>query len=132
MNGEADEWLCYAAENLRTCQLCLEDGLYNASLQNAQQATEKALKATALLFGLPPRKTHSIQDLVRELEITGVEPMLTDGECALLDSIYLPSKYPLGSVLPNYDPNLEIAMQCLSIAEKCVLDARRRRNHGAC
>jgi len=27
----------------------------------------------------------------------------------LLDSVYLPSKYPLGSVLPHFDPDAEIA-----------------------
>lgn len=47
-------------------------------------------------------------------------------ECDLLDSIYLPSKYTLGSVLPYFEPDEKICRQCLDIAEK-TMDAVRRR-----
>ena len=39
-------------------------------------------------------------------------------ECDLLDSIYLPSKYPLGGVLPDFEPDMEICTQCMAIAER--------------
>ena len=36
-------------------------------------------------------------------------------EKALLDTIYLPSKYPLGSVLPAFTPDAHTARQCLAV-----------------
>ncbi|MBI5417204.1 hypothetical protein HZA55_04575 [Candidatus Poribacteria bacterium] len=42
----------------------------------------------------------------------------TEEDCEFLDSIYLPSKYPIGSVLPYYEPNLEICNQGIDIASK--------------
>ena len=54
--------------------------------------------------------------------------MNDDDECDLLDSVYLPSKYPLGSVLPRFDPDEEAARQCLAIAERTVGCARNALN----
>jgi hypothetical protein len=34
----------------------------------------------------------------------GLDPALTEDEADLLDTVYLPSKYPLGSVLPAFEP----------------------------
>ena len=65
MSDEAGTWLRYAEENLRSARLLLEHGLLNPCLQNAQQAVEKALKATLIARAIPVRGTHSIQDLVR-------------------------------------------------------------------
>jgi hypothetical protein len=39
-------------------------------------------------------------------------------ECDLLDSIYLPSKYPLGSALPNFVPGTELCERCVSIVRR--------------
>ena len=39
-------------------------------------------------------------------------------ECDLLDSVYLPSKYPLGGALPDFDPDQTVCRQCLCIAER--------------
>lgn len=105
MSDEAHSWLEYARENLRAAKLCLDNGLYNPSLQNAQQAAEKALKALCLARGFPLHKTHNISGLRNTLRGPGVDAGLSDEECELLDSVYLPSKYPLGSVLPDYNPD---------------------------
>ncbi len=40
-----------------------------------------------------------------------------DYSCEFLDSIYLPSKYPLGSVLPLYEPDIKICNNGISIAQ---------------
>jgi len=34
-----------------------------------------------------------------------------------IDSIYLSSKYPVGSALPNYYPDESICLKCLKIME---------------
>jgi len=123
MSDEARAWLRYAEENLRVAALCLEADLYNPSLRNAQQAVEKALKAICLERRLPLKKTHSIGELAHILRETDIGGVLTDNDSALLDAIYLPSKYPLGSVLPDFEPDRAIAERCLSLAKETLREA---------
>jgi len=120
MSAEGRQWLAYAAENRQVASLCLDSGLFNASLQNAQQTVEKTLKAMGLTSGLPLKKTHSISELRRDLLQAGRDPGLTEDESDLLDTIYLPSKYPLGSVLPAFEPDCETARRCLAIADRVL------------
>ena len=124
MNDEAKDWLSYAEENLRVAALTLKSRLLNSCIQNAQQATEKALKTLALARRLPLKKTHSIRELRDDLALAGLPTELSDDECDLLDSVYLPSKYPMGSVLPRFDPDERLARQCFQIAERIVACAR--------
>jgi len=124
MNDEAGEWLAYAEENLRVATLTLESRLLNSCIHNAQQATEKALKTLCFTRGLPLKKTHSIRELRDDLAKAGTAIELSDDECDLLDSVYLPSKYPVASVLPRFYPDQRIAQQCLGIAERVLACAR--------
>ncbi len=77
MSAEAHQWLAYARENRQVAALSRESGLFNPSLQNAQQ----------------------------------------------LDTIYLPSKYPLGSVLPAFEPDAQTAEHCLAIVDRVLAAA---------
>jgi hypothetical protein len=43
---------------------------------------------------------------------------MKDYECDFLDTIYLPSKYPLFGVLPDFNPSEEIRSHGLKITEK--------------
>jgi len=125
MNDEAKEWLAYAEETLRVATLALESRLLNSCIHNAQQATEKALKTLCFTRGLPLKKTHSIRELRDDLAKAGHAVGLSDDECDLLDSVYLPSKYPVASVLPRFYPDERIARQCLAIAQEVLASARR-------
>jgi HEPN domain-containing protein len=88
LNGEAGRgWLKYAKENLQLAAIALESGLLNPSLQNSQQAVEKALKAVWTGLGKPLRKTHCVADLAEDLASSGLDTGLTPEECDLLDSI---------------------------------------------
>jgi HEPN domain-containing protein len=116
MSDEAAHWLRYAEENRQTAELCIKNHLYNPAIQNAQQAVEKSLKALCLHAELPIRKTHSIGGLWRDLLRENIDCGLNDESCDLLDAVYLPSKYPLGSALPEFDPDPVIARQCINIA----------------
>ncbi len=110
----------YAEENLRSAKVLCESHLYNPALNNAQQAVEKALKALLIERSVRFRKTHSINELRRLVFDAGIRIELNEDECDLLDSIYLPSKYPLGSALPDYSPDLSICSQCISVAERVL------------
>ena len=126
MSDEARQWIRYARENLRVAEMCLDSGVLNPSLQNAQQAVEKALKAMSLLAGLPLKRTHSIQELRRDLQGRGIEVGLMDEDCELLDSIYLPSKYPLGSALPDFEPDMALCRRCVKLARELAATAEQR------
>jgi HEPN domain-containing protein len=118
MNDETRQWLRYADENLQSAQLLLDHRLFNPCLQNAQQAVEKSLKAALIERAIPLRRTHSINELVKMLAASDMTIDITEEDCDLLDSIYIPSKYPLGSALPNFEADEEICRQCVDIAAR--------------
>lgn len=117
MKDETKNWLEYANENLLSAQL-LAGRLFNPCLQNVQQAVEKVLKALLVESDIKFLKTHSITELVGLLVKNGKSINITQDDCELLDSIYLPSKYPLGGVLPDFEPDEKTCQKCLEIAER--------------
>lgn len=118
MRNETLKWLEYAEENLASAKVLLDSDLYNPCLQNVQQAVEKLLKALLIESGFKFRKTHSIGELVTGLLQFGLSVSLSDEEIDLLDSIYLPSKYPVGSALPDFNPDHAICRRCIDIAQR--------------
>ena len=117
MKDEAGVWFEYAEENLESAKILVRSSLYNPCLQNVQQSIEKFLKALFAELSLSIIKTHSILKLRNILIEKSVRIDLTEDECDLLDTIYLPSKYPLGSVLPDFNPDQDICMECIEIAD---------------
>ena len=122
MNDEYSQWQRYADENLEMARLALEHKYYNACLQNVQQAVEKYLKAALLYNKSRFPKTHNIEMLSQQLTDLGIEPSISDEEAELLDTIYIPSKYPLGNALPDFVPDKEIGKQCLEIADRLKIN----------
>ncbi len=118
MKEETKKWLTYGYENLQSASLLLESELFNPCLQNVQQGVEKLLKAVLVELAIKIRKTHSISELTIVLADKGIKIDITEDECDLLDSIYLPSKYPLESVIPDFKPDLKICRQCIDTAER--------------
>lgn len=126
MKNEWRQWFQYAEENYRVAALCFDSGLFNACVQNTQQAVEKALKALGLMAGLPLKRTHSIAELVADLRRAGVEIEFSEDDVDLLDSVYLPSKYPLGLALPDFYPDRNLAQRCLALANRIIGEVRGR------
>jgi HEPN domain-containing protein len=118
MSGESTHWVVFADENLAVARLALEGGYFNACLQNAQQAVEKYLKAALLAKDVGFQKTHSVETLNRRLLESDVQTGLLEEDCDLLDTIYVPSKYPVGSVLPDFNPDYETCNRCVELAER--------------
>ncbi len=125
MKDETRVWLSYAEENLKAAKVLLEKNLYNPCLQNMQQSVEKILKALLLEKSHSQRKTHSITELVHLLANQQIIICLSDEDCDLLDSIYLPSKYPLGGVLPDFEPDVELCLRCVTLAEDVMRQVQR-------
>ncbi|MDP3283968.1 MAG: HEPN domain-containing protein [Desulfobacterales bacterium] len=118
MKDETAIWLEYAAENLASAQILLDSGLFNSCLQNIQQCVEKLLKAVLVEFYSNLVKTHNISKLKQILTEKGTDINITNDECDLLDTIYLPSKYPIGRVIPEYNPDADICRDCIAIASR--------------
>lgn len=126
MKKETEEWLKFADENLKSAEILLENGLYNPSLQNAQQAIEKYLKSIMIEIEIGSFKTHSIREIVNKIYETNISIDISDDDIDLIDSIYLPTKYPLVSVLPEFVPDYQISKYCLDMAVK-VKDAVKKK-----
>ena len=121
MNDETKVWLQYAEENFESAKVLLDSKLFNPCLQNIQQAIEKSLKAILIERSIRLKKTHSILELkqiIEERNLFIVE--LSEDDCDFLDSIYLPSKYPLMSVLPDFEPNENICDKGIMLADKVL------------
>ena len=118
MKDEIPAWLSYADENLDVAELSLANDHLNACLHNSQQAVEKYLKALIIEHDLPFRKTHAIYTLWQELTEHGIQSGLTEEDCDLFDAVYMPSRYPLFSVLPDAVPDLETCEKCIRIARR--------------
>ena len=116
MKNETAIWLNYAAENLESARILPDSGLFNPCLQNIQQCVEKSLKAVLVEISADLIKTHSISRLKQMLIENSVAINITDEECDILDTLYLPSKYPIGSVIPEYNPHEDICRDCIEIA----------------
>jgi HEPN domain-containing protein len=117
MKGETAIWVKYAEENLKSARLLLEAGYLNTCLQNIQQSIEKYIKALIVEKSGTLKKTHSVNDLKLILNDLNIVFILSDEEIELIDSIYLPSKYPLGNVLPDGFPDPDICLRCIVISE---------------
>ena len=125
MKDDTRAWLTYAGENLAAAEILLKQGLYNPCLQNVQQSVEKSLKALLFEKAHSQLKTHSIAELVRILSQHQIPVRLSQEDCDLLDSIYLPSKYPLGGVLPHFEPDASLCSQCMSLAKILMTQVQR-------
>ncbi len=124
MKSETKLWLNYADENFQSAKVLLDSFLFNPSLQNSQQAIEKYLKAYFIENGLKLQKTHSIFSLVEVIKTEDVFIDISEDDIDLIDSIYMTSKYPFGSVLPDFEPNEDICKRCIDIADRVKQDIK--------
>jgi len=115
MKDETSLWLKYAKENLDSAILLLGNNLFNPCLQNIQQCIEKTLKAVLIEKNHPLRRTHSINELRNIIESIGIQINLSEDDCDFFDSVYLPSKYPVSSVIPDFNPDRKTCNNAIKI-----------------
>jgi len=124
MREETKSWVEYAEENIDAAIVLLGSSLFNPCLQNIQQSVEKAMKALIIEKAIGLKKTHSISELNVLLIRNNLDVNITEDECDLLDSIYLPTKYPVGSVLPDFEPDNQICVVAIDIAKRVLEDVK--------
>ena len=123
MKSETQTWLNYAEENLQSSKILLDRNLYNPSLQNAQQSVEKSLKSILIENGINLKRTHDILELKYLLQRNNILVDISDDECDLLNTIYLPSKYPMDDATGDIEPNDELCRISIDIAERVFVSA---------
>ena len=99
MKNETEIWLKYSLENLESARVLLQNNLFNPCLQNVQQSVEKSIKALLIENSEKAKKTHSISELNNFLAKKNIRIGISVEDCEFLDSVYLPSKYPLGNCI---------------------------------
>jgi HEPN domain-containing protein len=67
------------------------------------------LKAVIVERNLGFRRTHSIRELLGLLAAKDIALSVSEDEMDLMDSIYVPSKYPVYSALPQTLPDAQSA-----------------------
>jgi HEPN domain-containing protein len=124
MHEETKKWLTYSNENLEAAIVLLESELYNPCLHNVQQSIEKAIKSLIIEKEIPFKKTHNIMELNSILLKNNISIELTEDECDFLDSIYLPTKYPIGSALPFFYPDRDICKNTIGLAKRILEEVK--------
>ncbi|MEO8233342.1 MAG: HEPN domain-containing protein [Ignavibacteriota bacterium] len=120
MQEETKNWFKYSEENLDAAKVLLDSELFNPCLHNVQQCIEKALKSIIIEKNIPFKKTHNIFELKIILSKNGIDINMSDDDCDFLDSIYLPTKYPVGSALPFYYPEKNDCSKSIKMAEELL------------
>lgn len=116
--AEAERWYGQARFDLEAARSSVTAGNYEWACFQAQQAAEKALKALLLRQGKREFLSHSIHDLLRELQ--RFAPEFEDvSEARRLDEYYIPTRYPNGlpgTVLPHDFYSEKEALECIDLA----------------
>lgn len=122
MEDDANRWLVYAQDDLKTAQLLLERSEIApwVSCFHAQQAAEKALKSLLVRHQRAFPKTHDLLTLKRLLP-AGTNLNVTDSDLALLGAWAVEARYP--GALPDAT-NLDARRAC--DAARAIVDAALR------
>ena len=117
--NEALRWLKQAEKDLASAENSLESGDYEWACFQAQQSAEKALKSVLYSKGFRKIITHSIYELVKKIGGLDVGLKQLKKEAKVLDSVYIPSRYPngiAGDLAPFEYYEKEDAEECINYA----------------
>lgn len=120
--AEGRRWLSQAEEDLDSALLLMRGGKYYMVCFLAQQIAEKAIKAYSYSKGQEFVIGHSVEELCHNAGTWDKGFNLLRKEVAVLDSFYIPTRYPNG--LPDSIParvfTKKSATEALRLAEKVV------------
>lgn len=115
---EAERWYGQARFDLEAARGSVVAGNYEWACFQAQQSTEKALKALLLRQGKRQFLSRSIHDLLQEVQRFAPE-FEAVSEARRLDEYYIPTRYPNGlpgTVLPHHFYSEKEALECIDLA----------------
>ncbi len=121
-HADAQRWLEFAEQDLRTAEMTLNGEIFNQVCFHSQQCAEKCLKACLTAAGELLPRTHRIVDLLGLLT-TEAQAVVGDIKESLLelDQFYIPTRYPdaLPGSLPDGLPQKSHAEAALAAARRC-------------
>ena len=125
---DAQRWLEFAEQDLRTAEMTLSGEIFNQVCFHSQQCAEKCLKACLTAAGELLPRTHRIVDLLGLLS-TEAQAVVGDIKESLLelDQFYIPTRYPdaLPGSLPEGLPQKSHAEAALAAARRCYEQTKR-------
>lgn len=116
---EVRDWLRFAAEDLRSAEVLLQEGIYNQACFHSQQCIEKMLKALLISRGRHLPKIHDLNELFEKcIQSESLSLLAFREKVSILSLYYVPTRYPDAAVgsLPDRLPHKEDAKEALSIA----------------
>lgn len=113
------DWLEQAEEDLNVAEILLRAERFFASAYYSQQAVEKGLKAYLLFLGKDPGKTHSLTELLNQIEIEGIKvPQKVKEDSMVLSPHFVISRYPdAANGVPARQYTRGIAEECARAKE---------------
>ncbi|MEX2720447.1 MAG: HEPN domain-containing protein [Candidatus Wukongarchaeota archaeon] len=122
----AFDWFKEAEDELESSKILLEHSQYHHACFHAQQAGEKAIKATLRKFHIA-KYGHSILELLEELKKHVILPQKIKEAAKILDQYYIPSRYPnaFSSGSPSNYYTESQAKDAFRLAKEVVEFARR-------
>ncbi len=111
-------WLDYAADDLKSAEVLLKEGITSMVCFHSQQAVEKLLKAYLAANSKQIPRTHNLIRL-RAIceELAGKQFEIKDEQISFLNDVYIDSRYPSDfGLLPSGKPTMEDAKKAFSIA----------------
>ncbi len=99
-------WLLYAADDLKSAKVLLNEGIYNISCFHSQQAVEKLFKAFIAAYNQSIPRTHNLIRLHKICEdLYGGKLEFDNEKLILLNDVYIDSRYPADfGALPSGQP----------------------------
>jgi len=76
--------------------LLREEGPLPMVAFHIQQAIEKNLKGLLISFGITPRRTHDLEDLIESVIEVDSEFQTLLGDCQRITEYYIEARYPTG------------------------------------
>jgi len=126
--AEALRWLKQAEKDLRSARNSLDSGDYEWACFQSQQSAEKAVKAVLHTRGFRKILSHSLYELIQELEPVWRGFASLRKAAKVLDSVYISSRYPngiAGNLVPYEYYEREDADECINCAELILAEVKR-------
>ncbi|MEA2035412.1 MAG: HEPN domain-containing protein [Euryarchaeota archaeon] len=117
---EALKWLKQGEKDLVSSGNSSKSSDYEWSCFQAQQSAEKVLKSILYAKGYRKILTHSVFDLIREINKFDPSFMDLKKEAKVLDGVYITARYPdsiVGDLIPSEYFEKEDAEECIRCAE---------------
>ncbi len=115
------DWLEEAAIDAQKAQVDLQHGYYNWCCFTSQQAAEKAVKALSMFLGFDVWG-HSIVGILKIIKEKIEIPEIILEKAQLLDTFYIPTRYPNGFSMgkPSDYYNRRMAQDSINACDEII------------